>query len=180
MANPAGYRKAIRAAKLAEKFNFPIVLLPDTPGAYPGETAEIEGQGYIISECMKIFMRTNVPTVTVFIGEGGSGGAIALGVANKVLMLENATYSILSPEGFASIIWKDSARAPEAAEILKPDAMSLKNQGIIDQIIPENNFNQTITDLKSEINNEFARLSKLSGIQIRRERELKYLALSRR
>lgn len=181
MANPSGYRKALRAGKLAQKFNFPIIFLPDTPGAYPGELSEIEGQGYIISECIKYFMSVDVPTISILIGEGGSGGAIAFAVANYVAMLENATYSILSPEGFASILWKDASKAPEAAQLLKPDADSLFEQKIIDQIINEHqdDFIKTIEEIKQMISIQLKSQFELSKEQLINQKHNRYLNLSK-
>jgi len=137
MPGPEGYRKALRLMKQAEKFGRPVVTLIDTPGAYPGLEAEARGQGEAIARNLMEMSRLSVPVVAVVIGEGNSGGALALAVANTVLMLENAVYSILSPEGFASILWKDAARAPEACELMKLTAQDLLGFGVIDGIIPE-------------------------------------------
>jgi len=137
MAGPEGYRKAIRVMKLGEKFSLPIVCFVNTSGAYPGKDAEERGQGEAIARNLYEMSALKVPVLSVFFGEGGSGGALALGVANEVWMLENATYSVLSPEGFASILWKDSKRAAEAADVMKITAQELKKLGIIEQIIPE-------------------------------------------
>jgi acetyl-CoA carboxylase carboxyl transferase subunit alpha len=136
-AHPEGYRKALRLMQLAEKFNLPIVTLIDTPGAYPGVDAEERGQAQAIATNLEKMIDIAVPIVTVVIGEGGSGGAIGLGVSDKVCLLENAYYSVISPEGCASILWRSSAKAPEAAETLKLTANDLLNLGIIDEIIPE-------------------------------------------
>lgn len=137
MANPEGYRKALRLMKQAEKFNRPIICFADTPGAFCGIEAEERGQGQAIANNLFEMSALRVPIVTVMIGEGGSGGALALAVANEVWMLENATYSILSPEGFASILWKDSRRAEEAASVMKMTAQDLYKLKVIDRIIPE-------------------------------------------
>lgn len=137
MAGPEGYRKALRLMKLSEKFGKPIVCFINTSGAYPGKDAEERGQGEAIARNLYEMAALKVPVLSVFIGEGGSGGALALGVANEVWMLENATYSILSPEGFASILWKDGKRASEAAEVMKITAQELKKLEIIDNVIPE-------------------------------------------
>ena len=137
MASPEGYRKALRVMKLAEKFSKPIICFVNTSGAYPGKEAEEKGQGEAIARNLYEMSSLRVPVLSVFFGEGGSGGALALGVANQVWMLENATYSVLSPEGFASILWKDSKRAAEAAEVMKITAAELKKLGIIEEIIPE-------------------------------------------
>lgn len=137
MANPDGYRKALRLMKQAEKFNRPIICFIDTPGAYCGMKAEEMGQGEAIARNLYEMSGIKVPILSIVIGEGGSGGALALGVANEVWMLENATYSILSPEGFASILWKDSKKAKEAAQVMKITAKDLKELEIIERIISE-------------------------------------------
>ena len=137
MPYPEGYRKALRLMKQAEKFNRPIICFIDTPGAYCGMDAEERGQGEAIARKLYEMSGITVPILSIVIGEGGSGGALALGVANEVWMLENATYSILSPEGFASILWKDSKRAGEAAECMKITANELKKLGIVEQVIRE-------------------------------------------
>jgi acetyl-CoA carboxylase carboxyl transferase subunit alpha len=135
--NPEGYRKAIRLMDLADKFKLPVVALIDTQGAYPGLEAEERGQGWAIAESIQRMSRLRVPAVCAVIGEGGSGGALAIGIGNRVLIMENAWYSVISPEGAASIIWKDSAKAPEAAEALKLTAPDLLDMGIVEEIIPE-------------------------------------------
>lgn len=137
MPNPEGYRKALRLMKQAEKFGRPIITFIDTPGAYPGMGAEERGQGEAIARNIMEMSALTVPIICVIIGEGSSGGALAIGVGDKVVMLENAVYSILSPEGFASILYKDSTRAKEAAENMKITAKELKKLGIIDEIIKE-------------------------------------------
>lgn len=137
MMNPEGYRKALRLAKQAEKFGRPIINFVDTSGAYPGKGAEERGQALVIAECLKYFSDLKVPVLTFVIGEGGSGGALALSVANRMYMLENTIYSVLSPEGFASILWKDASRVQEAAEVMELTAQDLLAKGIIDEIIPE-------------------------------------------
>ena len=137
MPSPEGYRKGIRLMKQAEKFNRPIICFVDTPGAYPGIEAEERGQGEAIAKSIFEMSGLKVPVLTIVIGEGGSGGALANAVANKVLMLENAMYSILSPEGFATILWKDGSRADEAASVMKCTSHKLLELGIIDGIIEE-------------------------------------------
>lgn len=137
MPNPEGYRKALRLMKQAEKFRRPIITLIDTPGAYPGIQAEEHGQGEAIARNLYEMSRLTVPVISIITGEGNSGGALALGVANRVLMLEYAVYAILSPEGFASILWKDAARHEEACELMKMTAPDLLELGVIDEIIPE-------------------------------------------
>lgn len=136
-ANPEGYRKAIRLMDMADKFRLPVVALIDTQGAYPGLEAEERGQGWAIAESIRRMSRLRVPTISVVIGEGGSGGALAIGLGNRVLMLENAWYSVISPEGAASIIWKDAAKAPIAAEALQLTAPDLLALGIVEEVIAE-------------------------------------------
>ena len=137
MPGPEGYRKAQRLMDQAEKFKRPVITFVDTPGAYPGLEAEARGQGEAIASTIARMSCLTVPVVTVVIGEGGSGGALALAVANRVLMLENAVYSVLSPEGFASILWKDASRRAEACEMMQLTAPDLLRLGVIDDIIPE-------------------------------------------
>lgn len=137
MPSPEGYRKAQRLMLQAEKFGRPIITFIDTPGAYPGLEAEAHGQGEAIARTLALLSGLTVPVVAVVTGEGGSGGALALGVGNKVLMLENAVYSVLSPEGFAAILWKDSSRSAEACDVMKLTAADLLELGVIDGIIPE-------------------------------------------
>jgi acetyl-CoA carboxylase carboxyl transferase subunit alpha len=137
MPNPEGYRKALRLMKQAEKFNRPVICFVDTPGAYPGMGAEERGQGEAIARNLMKMSSLKVPIITIVIGEGGSGGALAMSVADEIWMLEHAVYSILTPEGFATILWKDSKRAKEAADIMKITAKDLKEFNIIDKIIKE-------------------------------------------
>jgi len=137
MANPDGYRKAMRLAKLAERFHNPIVTFVDTPGAYPGREAEERGQAEAIAKSLEFFSALRTPIVVVVTGEGGSGGALAIAVGDRILMMENAVYSVISPEGCAGILWRDGARAPEAAEALKITADDLKGLGVVDAIVPE-------------------------------------------
>lgn len=137
MPNPEGYRKALRLMRQAEKFHRPVICFVDTPGAFCGIQAEERGQGEAIARNLYEMSSLKVPVLTLLIGEGGSGGALALAVANEVWMLENAIYSILSPEGFASILWKDSKKAPNAAEVMKITATDLYEKGLIEQVIPE-------------------------------------------
>lgn len=157
MPQPEGYRKALRLMKQAEKFKRPIITFIDTPGAYPGIGAEERGQGEAIAKNLLEMSRLAVPIICVVIGEGSSGGALAIGVGDKIVMLENAIYSILSPEGFASILFKDSTKAKEAAESMKLTAKDLKKLGIIDKIIKEpengaqNDIEQVCTELKEYI-----------------------------
>ena len=137
MANPDGYRKAMRLARLAEKFHNPIITFVDTPGAYPGREAEERGQAEAIAKSLEVFALLKTPVIIVVTGEGGSGGALAIAVGDKVLMLENAVYSVISPEGCAGILWRDGTKAPEAAEALKITASDLEKLGIIDEIVKE-------------------------------------------
>jgi len=137
MPHPEGYRKSMRLAKQAEKFKRPIICFIDTPGAYCGVGAEERGQGEAIARSLHDYMMLKTPVVSVVLGEGGSGGALALGVCDELAMLENALYSVISPKGFASILWKDGSREREAAEILKITAEDLKRFGVCDQIIAE-------------------------------------------
>ena len=144
MPNPESYRKAIRFIKQSNKFKRPVITFIDTKGAYPGIEAEERGQGEAIAESMLEMSKLEVPSISIVIGEGSSGGALAIGVTNKIYMLENAIYSILSPEGYSSILWKDSSRVKEAAEKMKLTADDLYKMGIIDKIIPENSEDENI------------------------------------
>jgi acetyl-CoA carboxylase carboxyl transferase subunit alpha len=137
MPKPEGYRKALRIMKLAEKFDRPIFSFIDTPGAYPGIDAEERGQAEAIAYNLREMAKLTVPVIVTVIGEGGSGGALAIGVGDQILMLENAIYSVISPEGCAAILWKDSAQAPRAAEGLKLTAQDLLSEGLVDQVIDE-------------------------------------------
>jgi acetyl-CoA carboxylase carboxyl transferase subunit alpha len=137
MAYPEGYRKAMRVMELAERRGFPLVTLVDTPGAYPGVAAEQHGQGGAIARSQAAMARLGIPTVAVVIGEGGSGGAVAIAVADRVLMQEHAIYSVISPEGCAAILWRDAAQAKKAASAFKPDAAHCLELGVIDGIVPE-------------------------------------------
>ncbi|KGB82058.1 MAG: acetyl-CoA carboxylase carboxyltransferase subunit alpha [Confluentimicrobium sp.] len=137
MARPEGYRKAIRLMDMADRFNLPVVTLVDTPGAYPGKGAEERGQSEAIARSTQKCLEIGVPLVSVVIGEGGSGGAVAFATANRLAMLEHSVYSVISPEGCASILWKDAEKMREAAEALRLTAQDLKKLGVIDRIIPE-------------------------------------------
>jgi acetyl-CoA carboxylase carboxyl transferase subunit alpha len=137
MSHPSGYRKAMRMFDLADKFGLPVVTLIDTPGAYPGIAAEEQGQAWVIAAAIQRMSRLRVPAVSVVIGEGGSGGALAIGVANRVLILENATYSVISPESCAAILWRDAAEAPKAAEALKLTARDLREIDVVDRVVEE-------------------------------------------
>jgi acetyl-CoA carboxylase carboxyl transferase subunit alpha len=137
MPNPEGYRKALRLMKMAEKFGRPIITFIDTPGAYPGIGAEERGQAEAIARNLFVMSRLSVPIISVVIGEGGSGGALALGVSDRVLMLEHGVYSVISPEGCAAILWDDPTKVPDAATALKMTAQDLLKLGIVDDVIPE-------------------------------------------
>ena len=137
MARPEGYRKAERLMELAHKFSMPVLMFVDTAGAYPGKGAEQRGQAEAIAKCTQKSLEINVPSISIITGEGGSGGAVALAVANNTLMLEHAIYSVISPEGCSSILWRSSEKADQAAEALKLTAQDMKRFGIIDEIIPE-------------------------------------------
>lgn len=170
--HPEGYRKALRLMKQAEKFGRPVITFINTPGAYPGVGAEERGQGEAIARNLMEMSDLKVPIIAIIIGEGGSGGALALAVADKVWMLENTVYSILSPEGFASILWKDGSRAAEAAELMKITAGELHNMGVVDKVIPEHGLftSEILETLKQELIGEFARLSALPLEQLLAER----------
>ncbi len=168
MAHPEGYRTALRQMKLAEKFNRPVICLVDTSGAYCGIGAEERGQGLAIAENLMEMMALKVPIVTVLIGEGGSGGALALAVANEVWMLENAVYSVISPEGCASILWKDSSRVEQACDCLNMTAEDLKELGVIDKIICENSA--LLRVLKNELAHFVLKNAATDGMQLAEQR----------
>ena len=180
MPKPEGYRKALRLMKLAEKFQRPVLCLIDTPGAYPGVDAEERGQAEAIARNLLEMAKLEVPVVAVVLGEGGSGGALALGVADRVLMMENAIYSVISPEGCASILWKDASQAPKAAAALKLTAPHLLDLGIIDGIVKEplggahSNFDAAAAALKEAVVEAFSELSDLSAEQLVEERYQKF------
>ncbi|BDU76998.1 acetyl-CoA carboxylase carboxyltransferase subunit alpha [Mesoterricola sediminis] len=180
MPRPEGYRKALRLMKLAEKFNRPVLCLIDTQGAFPGLDAEERGQAEAIARNLKEMARLKVPVVAVVIGEGGSGGALALGVANTVLMQEYAVYSVITPEGCASILWKDAAQAPAAAEALRLTAPHLLEQGIIDAIVPEplggahGDWDQAAVLLKEAVTKAFADLAPLDARALVDQRYTKF------
>ena len=177
--HPEGYRKALRLMKQAEKFGRPVVTFINTAGAYPGVGAEERGQGEAIARNLMEMSDLKVPIIAIIIGEGGSGGALALAVADKVWMLENTIYSILSPEGFATIIWKDGSRSEEAAELMKITSGELLNMGIVDKVIPERGYftSEIIEAIKTAIVDELAELSQLSTedlLEARYQRFRKY------
>lgn len=170
--HPEGYRKALRLMKQAEKFGRPILTLINTPGAYPGVGAEERGQGEAIARNLMEMSDLKVPVIAVIIGEGGSGGALALAVADRVWMLENTVYSILSPEGFASILWKDGSRASEAAELMKITAGELLNMKVVDKVIAERGYfsSEIVEDLKQHLMTTFDELAKLDTETLLQER----------
>ena len=187
MPNPESYRKAIRMMKQAEKFNRPVITFIDTKGAYPGVEAEQRGQGEAIAKSMFEMAKLTVPVIAIVIGEGSSGGALAIGVANKVIMLENAIYSILSPEGYSSILWKDSSRFKEAADRMKLTANDLYDMGIIETVIKESIENYTtekellknITDkIKQEIQTTVQESKSKTKDEIVEERYQKFRKIS--
>ena len=172
MASPEGYRKAARLMKQAEKFNRPVITIVDTPGAYPGLMAEANGQANAIAENLALMSSLKVPIIAVITGEGSSGGALGIAVADRVFMLENAVYSILSPEGFASILWKDSKKADEAAKLMKLTATELLNYGIIDGIIGEGS--KLIINMDEMISRELTELTKLKEETLLKNRYKKF------
>lgn len=172
MTSPEGYRKAVRLMEQAQKFNRPVITFVDTPGAYPGVEAEAHGQSVAIAESIAKTMSLKVPVITVITGEGSSGGALAIGAGDSVWMLENSIYSILSPEGFAAIVWKDSKRAPEASEIMKITADDLMEYGLIDGIINEGD--NCISDIRSMLIREINRLNKIDKEELVLRRYKKY------
>ena len=186
MPHPEGYRKALRAAKMAEKFNLPVLMLIDTPGAYPGLGAEERGQSEAIARNLLELSQLKTPTVSVVIGEGGSGGAIAVAAANRILMLEHSIYSVISPEGCASILWRSADKVKEATEALKLTAQDLKALGVIDEIIEEpiggahRNTTLTIDKVGATILKHLKELLPLSGKELKKQRTEKFLAMGRK
>lgn len=185
MPNPEGYRKAIRLMEQAEKFGRPVITFVDTPGAYPGIEAEAGGQGEAIAQAIGTMSRLKVPVVSVFIGEGGSGGALAIGVADRTIMLENSVFSILSPEGFATILWKDSSRWKEACEVMKMTAQDLYEYGICDVIVAEGhgahvNREKVIGQVELEIAAALEELGRKKPGQIAEERYRKLRNVGRK
>ena len=180
MPEPDGYRKALRLMKQAEKFGRPIITFIDTPGAYPGKEAEERGQGEAIARNLAEMSGLTVPVISVVTGEGSSGGALGLGVANHILMLENAVYSVLSPEGFASILWKDSSRSGEACDIMKLTAQDLLQDGVVEEVIPEplggaqRDHQQLFTALDAALERHLTQLCKMNGKALAEQRYKKY------
>ncbi len=185
MSHPSGYRKAMRMFDLADKFRLPVVCLIDTPGAYPGLAAEEQGQAWVIAACIQRMSRLEVPALSVVIGEGGSGGALAIGVANRVLILENAIYSVISPESCAAILWRDSGEAEKAAEALKLTAKDLLEQGVVDRVIPEplggahNGAAEAIATFENVMIEELARLEGMSQAALLEQRYQRFRSLGR-
>lgn len=182
MSKPEGYRKALRLMQLAEKFSRPIITIIDTPGAYPGIDAEERGQAEAIAYNLKEMAKLKVPVICLVLGEGGSGGALAIGIGNVVLMMENAVYSVITPEGCAAILWKDASQAPRASEGLKLTANELIKFGIIDEVVPEFNEwqapfeeeDKTSENLKKILHKYLKELSSKSELQLIGQRFQKF------
>ena len=185
MAKPEGYRKAQRLMDMASRFNMPVISLVDTAGAYPGVDAEARGQAEAIASSIEKCFEVKAPIISVIIGEGGSGGAIAIATANVVMMLEHAIYSVISPEGCASILWRSADKTKEATEALKLTAQNLKSLGIIDEIVPEplggahRNPAATFENLRKALRKHLNELSRFSGDELKKKRSDKFLALTR-
>jgi acetyl-CoA carboxylase carboxyl transferase subunit alpha len=185
MARPEGYRKAQRLMDMADRFRLPVVTLIDTPGAYPGVDAEARGQAEAIARAIETCLKVRVPLVAAIIGEGGSGGAIALAAGNKVLMLEHAVYSVISPEGCASILWRSAEQAKEAAEALKLTAEDLLKLGVIDEIVAEplggahRGPTETIAALGDALERALAQFGNEDGDTLRRTRREKFLEMGK-
>lgn len=183
MARPEGYRKAVRLMTMADRFKIPVITLVDTPGAYPGIDAEERGQSEAIARSTDCCLSLSVPMVTLIIGEGGSGGAVAIATANRVLMLEHAIYSVISPEGAASILWRDSSKAIDAASGMRITAADLADMGVIDEIVEEpiggahRDPRTAIRTVADAIERHLAAYDKMPAEQIRRERQQKFLAM---
>ena len=181
MARPEGYRKATRLMKLADKFGLPIITFIDTPGAYPGKGAEERGQAEAIARSTQTCLEVTVPIISVIIGEGGSGGAIAMASANTLIMLEHSIYSVISPEGCASILWKNSDKMREAADALKLTAQHLEKLGVVDKIVNEplggahRNKNKALEDVKKAVLKEVISFQKIDRQQIKKLRSEKYI-----
>jgi len=185
MMKPEGYRKCIRLMKLADKFNIPVVSFIDTPGAYPGVGAEQRGQAEAIATSIECSMSLKVPTISFIIGEGGSGGAIALASSNKIIMLENSIYSVISPEGCASILWRDTTKSLEAADAMKLSANDLLKHGIIDEIIFEpiggahRDREGVLLDVKNSLTKHLNEFKNLTRDEIFNHRKIKFLKIGR-
>jgi acetyl-CoA carboxylase carboxyl transferase subunit alpha len=183
MAYPEGYEKAMRVMELADLHRFPVISLIDTPGAYPGVVAEEQGQGGAIARSQAVMARLTVPAVACIIGEGGSGGAIAIALADRVLMQENAMYSVISPEGCAAILWRDAAQARKAAAAFKPDAAHCLELGVIDAIVPEplggahTDHDEAARLLAEALRESLEELEGIPGDELRRRRRAKFRSL---
>jgi acetyl-CoA carboxylase carboxyl transferase subunit alpha len=183
MTYPEGYRKAMRAMELADRHGFPVVTLVDTPGAYPGVTAEQHGQGGWIARCQLLMARLGVPSVACVIGEGGSGGAVAIALADRVLMQENAIYSVISPEGCAAILWRDAGEAKKAAAAFKPDAAHCLELGVVDGIVPEppggahTDPDEAARLLAETLTSSLAEVAPLESDERRRQRRSRFRAM---
>ena len=183
MAYPEGYRKTMRVMELAERHGFPLVTLVDTPGAYPGVAAEQHGQGGAIAASQARMARLRVPIATCIIGEGGSGGAVAIALADRVLMQENAIYSVISPEGCAAILWRDAGEARRAAAALRPDARHCLELGVIDVIVPEpkggaqTDYDEAARLVGDAIDATLQELSRVAGDELRRSRRQRFRSL---
>ena len=183
MTYPEGYRKAMRVMDLAERHRFPIISLVDTPGAYPGVAAEQHGQGGAIARSQALMSRLTVPIVACVIGEGGSGGAIAIALADRVLMQENAMYSVISPEGCAAILWRDGGEKVKAAAALKPDALHCLELGVVDAVVPEpvggahTNWDEAAALLGEALQSSLEDLSAIRGEDLRRRRRDRFRSL---
>jgi acetyl-CoA carboxylase carboxyl transferase subunit alpha len=184
MAKPEGYRKAIRLMRLADRFGLPVVSLVDTPGAFPGVQAEERGQAEAIARSTEECLALKVPIIAVIVGEGGSGGAVAIAAANRVLMFEHAVYSVISPEGCASILWRTADKAADAAEAMKITAQDQQALGVVDRIVLEplggahRDPDLAIANLKEAILEELGGCSELGGEELLRQRRAKYLAMA--
>lgn len=180
---PQGYRKAVRLARQAEKFRRPVITIVDTPGAYPGREAEMNGQAQAISSCLSAFSALRTPVICIVLSEGGSGGALALAVADRLCMLENAVFSILSPEGFASILYKDESLAPKAAQDMKLTSHDLQSYGLVDHIVNEpghltvRNMDTVSDELRSYLRAQLSELSRIPPEKLVRERRRKIAAM---
>jgi acetyl-CoA carboxylase carboxyl transferase subunit alpha len=183
MSHPEGYRKAMRTMQLAERHRFPVLAMIDTPGAWPGVAAEQHGQGGTLARSHALMARLTVPIISCIIGEGGSGGASAIALADRVLMQEHAIYTVITPEGCAAILWRDAGQAQKAAAAFKPDAAHCLELGVIDAIVPEplggaqNDYDEAAKLLADSIEHELAEIEDESGSALRRRRRAKFRAM---
>jgi acetyl-CoA carboxylase carboxyl transferase subunit alpha len=183
MANPEGYRKAVRLMDLAERWQKPLITFIDTPGAFPGVGAEERGQAETIASSIYFMFSLSVPVIVIVVGEGGSGGALAIGVGNRILMLENATYSVISPEGCAAILWRHGSKGPLAADALKPTAADLYELKVIDEVVPEpfggahRNWQETFRNLQTFLSKHLKELSAIPSDQLRIQRYDKFRSM---